>query len=112
MAEPVYIPTLFEETPYYTQRVTLDGVDYQIQIDWSVREARWYFSLLDTLGGLICGPIKVMTNWPMLRWYHDREGCPTGEILAVSLSPDDSPPGFLDLGVGRRCTLVYVPVEV
>jgi hypothetical protein len=111
MSNPVYIPTLYDETPYYTQRTTLDGVDYQLQFQWSARESRWYVSLLTTAGALICGPLKVLTNWPLLRWYKQREGCPAGELLAMSLSQDSSPPGLTDFGIGRRCSLVYVPAD-
>ena len=102
------IPTLSDGTPYYTIRVTLDGTDYQLRFDWSDREARWYVSLYDTLGALIVGQVKIMNNWPILRWYHNRPGCPTGELVCVSLLADDSPPGLTDLGRDRRCALVYV----
>ncbi len=110
--DPIYIPTKFDgETPYYTQRVTLDGIDYQFRFDWSVRESRWYLALLDTDGSLICGPLKILTNWPMLHFYKTRTNCPQGELIAVTLSADDSPPGLTDLGIGRRVELIYVPAE-
>ena len=107
MANVVFIPTQTDGTAFYTQRTTLDGQDYQFEFAWSVREARWYFSLLDTSGNPLAGPIKVLTNWPMFSYYHDRAGFPPGEMIATSVNPDDSPPGIDELGLDRRVTLTY-----
>jgi hypothetical protein len=104
------VPTQYDGTAFYTQRTTFDGVDYQLDFAWSTREERWYLSILDTSGNLILGPVKILTNWPMLQYYHDRAGCPPGELIATSVNPDDSPPGFEELGIGRRVTLTYIGV--
>jgi hypothetical protein len=109
MADPILqFKTLTDGTDHYTFRTNLEGIDYQIRLDWSTRESRWYMSLYSATEELLCGQIKVLTNWPMLRYYHHREGMPTGEIIAASLqTDDDSPPGLYELGVGKRCTLSY-----
>ena len=103
------IKTLTDGTTHYTLRTNLDGVDYQFAFDWSEREERWYLGLYTAAGDLLCSNVKILTNWPMLSFYHYREGMPAGELMAVSLSQDSSPPGMFDLGLGRRCELTYYP---
>lgn len=105
----IQIPTLSDGTAYYSLRTNLDGVDYQLDFRWSTREGRWYLTLRDTQGNLLCGEIKVLANWPMLRWYHDREGVPAGELVAICLQPSVIPPGLTELGIGLRTTLYYIP---
>lgn len=105
-----YLPTLYDGTAFYRQKTTLDGVDYNLEFQWSTREERWYLTVYDSSFVLLAGPIKVLTNWPMFQYYHDRAGFPPGELIATSVSPDDSPPGFYDLGIGRRVTLTYLGV--
>lgn len=109
MANPILqFKTLTDGTEHYSFRTNIEGVDYQIRLDWSTREARWYMSLYSAAEELLCGRTKVFTNWPMLRYYHHREGVPSGEIIAASLQEDtDAPPGLYELGVGKRCTLSY-----
>lgn len=101
------IPTIYDGTPYYNQRTNLDGVDFQLDFQWSVREARWYLSIRDTLGELLAGPSKLFVNWPVFYRRGQRSGMPAGEIWCMSLGPSDDPPGLNELGQGRRCDLNY-----
>lgn len=103
------VPTKSDGTPYYTQRVNLDGQDYQFQFQWSTRQSRWYLSLLDANGDLLVGSMKLVVNWPLLRYYHGRAGVPTGELWVVTLGTSDAPPGIDELGEGLRCELSYYP---
>jgi hypothetical protein len=103
------IPTLFDRTPFYSQRTTLDGTDYNLEFAWSVRESRWYLTLRDSLGGLLVGSQKILADWPMLQYYHHRAGMPTGELMAVCVQPNKAPPGLEELGIGQRCVLCYLP---
>ena len=63
------IPTLSDGTAFYTQRTNLDGTDFQLDFRWATREARWYVRLLDTLGNVLVGPMKLVVNWPLMRYY-------------------------------------------
>ena len=105
------IPTLFDGTPYYSQRTTLEGVDYQFEFRWSVRESRWFLNLYDALGAPLILGMKLQTNWSLLRYYHGRPGVPAGELMAVTLGTSDDPPGLTELGIDQRCTLQYLTLE-
>lgn len=110
MADPVQLKTLTDGTAHYSFRTNLDGVDYLFELDWSQREQRWYLTLRTVTGALLAGRTKVVSNWPMWRYYHHREGMPAGELMALNTTNDDSPPGLFELGIGARCTLTYLPV--
>lgn len=101
------IPTLTDGTSFYSVRTTLDGLDYQLEFDWSTREDRWYLTLRDSQGGLLMGATKLVCNVPLLRYRRHIEGTPPGELAVTTISPDPSPPGFYDLGPDVRCQLVY-----
>jgi hypothetical protein len=103
------IPTLSDGSALYTQRVNLDGQDYQLDFRWNTRLARWYLNLRDSDGALLAASLKVLTNWPLLAYYHGREGMPPGELWCVSLGVSSDPPGLDEMGEGRRCTMVYYP---
>lgn len=104
------IKTLTDGSAHYTFRTNLDGIDYQFGLDWSEREARWYLSIRTAEGDLLCSNVKILANWPMLRYFHYRTGMPEGELMAVTLTHDTTPPDLYELGVGKRCTLTYFPV--
>jgi len=105
----VIIPTLSDGTAFYTQRTNLDGVDFQLDFRWSTREGRWYLRLLDTLGNTLVGPMKLVVNWPIMRYFHGRDGVPTGEFWVMTLGASNDPPGLTELGEGLRCQLEYIP---
>jgi hypothetical protein len=106
----VIIPTLSDGTAFYSQRVNLDGTDFQLDFRWSTREARWYLRLLNTTGDVLVGPMKLVVNWPLLHYYHGREGVPTGEIWCMTVGASTDPPGISELGEGLRCQLEYIPL--
>jgi hypothetical protein len=103
------IPTLSDGSALYTQRVNLDGSDYQLGFRWNTRQARWYMSVSDVDGTLLASSLKVVPNWPLLAYYHGRAGMPPGELWCVTLGVSTDPPGLDEMGEGRRCTLLYYP---
>ena len=103
------IPTLSDGTAFYSQRTTLDGVDYQLEFRWSVRESRWYLNLYDALETPLILGMKLQTNWPLTKYYKGRVGVPQGDLMVISLGVADDPPGLQDLGAGLRCELHYFP---
>jgi hypothetical protein len=101
------IPTLTDGTTYYSLRTTLDGLDYQLDLDWSPREDRWYLTLRDSQGELLMGATKLVQNIPLLRYRRHIAGTPAGELVVSTLGTDDSPPTRLELGPDGRCQLCY-----
>lgn len=102
---PVYIPVPGD--PYSTQRITLDGRTYTIWLAWNQYVASWHLSLFDVEDKpIVCG-LRITTGWPLLRYYRYEPRIPPGEFLAQSLTPDRSPPGFEDFGIGKRVELIY-----
>ena len=106
-SQALVLPTLNDGTSFYTFRTTLDGADYNFEMQWSTRESRWYVSIFDSQGLLLLGSKKLLSNWPLLRFYHYR-ALPKGELLVVSSQSND-PPGFDELAFGARCQLCYFP---
>ncbi len=93
--------------PYYTQRTKLDGRDYNLRFAWNQRAERWTLDILDEAAVPIVSGIKLVTNFPLLRSYQWDPDVPPGKLLVMTLTQDRSPPGFYDLGIGRRCELTY-----
>lgn len=84
----------------WSQRTTLDGVDYQLDFAWNGREGAWHVSLSDTQGNPIVLGLKLVTNRPLLKRFHFIAGMPPGEILAVDASGTISVAGYADLNNG------------
>ena len=98
------------DAPFYTQRVPLDGTQYQLSFAWNHRLGTWSLDLDDTTGNVIVHGVRIMVGVPLLTRYHYLESCPPGEIVCVSNTQNDSPPGLEDLIKGGRCSLFYVPL--
>lgn len=108
MANIVEIPT-DPELATYTQRVSLDGREYILTVDYSARTDCYYLSLVTTDGVEIMRMQKVLANWPLNRLVQYKPECPRGVLNAITFSSDKSPPGYGELGIGLRCTLYFVP---
>lgn len=108
MPSPVDIPTV-AGVPYYTLRTRLDGRDYNMRFAWNERAERWHLDIMTDTGELLVAGIKLVANWPLLRFYHSDSRLPPGELSVIDLTPDGSPPGLSDLEIGARCTLTYYP---
>lgn len=103
--------TLFVPTtpglPFYTQKTRLDGVDYILEFRYNQREDRWYLSISDSEEIPILTGLKLVCNWPLLHSYQYDPRVPPGELMAIDLSGDDTPPGLNELGDGLRVQLTY-----
>lgn len=94
-------PTL----PFYTQRTSLDGREYILDIQFNQRENRYYMNLRDETGALIAGGLKLIANFPINRLISDPRA-PGGAIYALDTSGRGQDPGEGDLG--RRVLLIYI----
>lgn len=107
--DPLVIPVL-ADTPLFSLRVQLDGVDFQLGFDYSGREDRYYLSVSDADGDLIVGGLKVVDNWFLLTRVADSRR-PMGDIMALQ-TDGYGPPGLNDIGPGRRVQMLYLPLIV
>lgn len=99
------IPTLLE--PFYTIRVRLDDRDYTLEFVYSPRQERFYLSLFDSEDvPLVCG-LKLVSNTPLLRYWHHKDGVPPGELMVTALGEDQTSPKIGDLLEDGRCQLTY-----
>jgi hypothetical protein len=106
----ITLPTLSDGTAYYRLRTTLDGAEYVLDFAWGVLESRWYLTLYDSTGVLLCGPMKILPLRSLLSPYHGRLDVPSGDLVVyLSTASDVSPPGLYDLGPDKRVQLVYQP---
>jgi hypothetical protein len=109
MLDPIEIPVAVD-TPLYTERVTLDGIEYILKFDWHEREGRWFLGLFTIDEQPLATGIKVVANWPLLRRFTDAR-MPPGLLIAVDLSPmNGEPPSYTELGT--RVKLHYFPADV
>jgi hypothetical protein len=103
---PLSIPVL-GGSPYTTQRLNLDGRVYTLALSWNEGQGTWYLALFDAENSPIVQGLRIVANWPLLRYYHFDTRCPPGELYAQDLTGDGSAPGFDDFGIGKRVELTY-----
>lgn len=104
--DPLEIPVSLD-TPLYTERVTLEAVEYVFRFNWNDREGRWYVDVGDINETWIVVGVKLICNWPIFRRVMDLR-MPPGVVMALDNSNlGGKPPGFYDLG--RRVSLLYFP---
>lgn len=74
----------FRDRPFTKQRVTLDGKDYVLRLQWNSRSG-WYLGLADQDDSPIFQPRKLVVRWDMLQAHRHDERCPPGGLFAVDL---------------------------
>jgi hypothetical protein len=92
---------------YQEQKVRLEGRDFVFHFSLNEREDRYYLAIHDEENEPIATSIKMIANWPLLRSLRFRPELPPGELIAMDLTGDDSPPGVGELGQDKRVTLTY-----
>lgn len=97
------IPTRTDGTPHYTQRTSLEGVDYVFTFRYGTRREAWTFDL-ETLDGvrIVTGQLVLCAGQDLLRRSPVAEK-PPGILWAMNMqSPPDGGtfalPGLFDLG--------------
>ena len=84
----------------WSQRTTLDGIDYQLDFAWNGREDAWHLSISDTAGNPLVLGLKLVTNRPLFKRFHFVAGMPPGEIYAADASGSIDYAGYTDLSNG------------
>lgn len=105
-----------EDLPYSTQRLTLDGVDYEVSLSWNER-AGWFLGMTDTDGVVLFAPRRLALNVDVLKAFRFDARCPPGLLFAYDLNETSVEAGYLDMVSGPsqydlrgRVALVYVSV--
>lgn len=96
----------FPAGPYWSQTVTLDGVDYLITCAYNFRKDRYYLSISDAAGNKLASGKALVCNWPLFSSCRI-EGLFPGVLAAVPQSANDSDPKLGEIGDGKRVELVY-----
>lgn len=84
--------------PRQVQTTTLDGVDYQLDLDWIGRQASWSLSVRSPDGPLTLG-LRLCPGTTLLSRRGYRDDAPEG-ILVVDGDPAGIPPGLDDFASG------------
>lgn len=97
------------DTPFWDQRVRLEGREYTLQGRWNSRAQKWFLGLLDADGNRLAGEQKVVCHFPLWRTV-TAEGMPPGLLFALDTSARDPlsegrDPHYSDFGT--RVILVY-----
>lgn len=116
--EPLQIVPTFPDAPFYTMTTVLDGTVYVFAFKYSEREDRWYFNLSLNDGTLLIAGVKVICNIDLLATLASVLK-PQGMLIAKGLhiqtetlqGKQAAPPGFGELGSGRRVRLFYIPAS-
>ena len=106
---PLLIPS--GAAAYGSQRVNLDGRVYGLALNWNQTAGGWFFSLYDSEETPIMLGVRIVSNWPLLRWRKWDPRCPPGELVALDETTDRSPPKLDDFGIGKRVQLTYFAVN-
>jgi hypothetical protein len=93
--------------PYYTIRARLDDRDYTLEFTYSPRAERYYLAIYDSEDVPLVLGLKLLSNVPLLRYWHHKAGVPAGELMVTSTGEDDSSPKLGDLLEDGRCQLTY-----
>jgi hypothetical protein len=92
---------------FSSQRVTLEGVDYYINLSWNMR-AGWFIGMADQDGVAIFSPKRLTPDWDLLGHITD-DRRPRGELYCLDTTAQRAEPGFDDLG--SRHVLLYLTAE-
>jgi hypothetical protein len=103
---PLVIPVIAGRA-YTRQRMNLDGRVYSLELAWNQYESSWHLSLFDAEDEPLVLGLRIVANWPLLRYYKADPRLPPGEMFAQDLTGDGSPPAFDDFGQGKRVELTY-----
>jgi len=107
MSDPLEI-SIPQNLPLFSQRITLDGIEYLFQFAWNDREQRWYVSISDINDNPLAMGLKIVANVPLLRRFTN-PSLPQGDLIACDLSNQfGEPPLYTELGV--RVRMFYFPV--
>lgn len=96
------------DEPFFAIRVTLDGITYSLDFEYSTREDCYYLSIFDASKVAIVLGLKLVPEIPLLPYLRAR-AVPAGELVVQSLTGKRHTPRFGEIGPGRMFELTYFP---
>ena len=105
---PVSIPC--QDLPHWDQITQLDGTDYRLSFRYNQREKRYSLSLFTPDDEPIAEGAKLVVGWPLFL-YSVNPLLPPGQLIVVNSSLDTTDPDMGELGIGKRCELMYFTAE-
>lgn len=82
----------------YEMKVDLDNIPYSFVFTFNDRVKTWTFSIFDDAGTELISGIPVFVNALLLENYQHDDRLPQGNLFAVNLVDDASPPNEDNLG--------------
>jgi hypothetical protein len=92
------------DTEYYSKRVELDGVIYELTFAWNTREEVWMLSVADADGVALASGVKVVVDYQLFQSVSNAD-MPAGTMMALDTSGAGLDPGLKELG--ERVLLMY-----
>lgn len=96
--------------PTVRERVTLDGTDYLLELQWNARDAGWYLHLFTGAGDPVALGLKLVANARLGHRSRDPR-MPPGMLAVVDVSGEGVDPGIDDLATDLstgRVGLLYL----
>lgn len=97
------------DDPFFKQFTSIDGKDYLLTFTYNQRELCYYLTIGTEATEDIVRGLKLVCSWPLLLGHRD-ERLPKGTLMVVSNTTDSTTPDLGELGVGKRCELMYFSV--
>lgn len=89
-----------EGKAFFLHRQELDGANYLLDYKYNQRADCFYLELLDEVGEHLLGPIKIVSNYPLLGLRRYVNGLPPGDLFAIDTQQKITVPGMGVFGKG------------
>ncbi len=102
------MPAIDDGDSAFDFSVNLDGVIYNLRLDYQPYNEGWYMTAIRQSDGLlILGSRRVCVDqaWPLV--INSSDDIWPGQIVCVSEDFTEADPVLDELGQGRRCGLLY-----
>lgn len=93
--------------PWQDAVVTLDGVDYVIELAWNTRDSRWYLSLKTAAGTELLMGVAVVVDYSLLSRVSWSPDAPPGVLMAIDTTGAHAEISEME-DLGSRVQLTYL----
>lgn len=93
----------------YRQRVSLDGVTFELRFRFNTRVRSWYVDVFDEDRNIIVHARRCVINWTLLRQSSHKEGIPAGEFIVIDTTQRDAAP--IEDDFGTRVLMTYLDAD-